>query len=162
MLSFCEHFFLIYYIQPQFSHLIMCDQVTKDWAKAIQREWNLLQKSLPSQFMLIAFLSTFCFLFSPNCHKLQLQRIQRRHQGAYIIITFRILMKLLFHSNLVMLAYYTCSELSILYFILGNIKKCKKSGFLKSCALMPLLTHVMSARLTLKQIIRILNRRIYT
>jgi hypothetical protein len=31
----------------------MCDQTTKEWAKAVQSEWILLQKNLPGQCILI-------------------------------------------------------------------------------------------------------------
>ena len=41
-----------------------------------------------------------------------------------------------------------------------GLRKCKQSGFMKSCAPMPLLTHGMSVWLTLKQIILVLYRRI--
>jgi hypothetical protein len=41
----------------------MCDQVTKDWVKAIQSEWNLLQKNLPGQFMLVTFCQFFVSCF---------------------------------------------------------------------------------------------------
>lgn len=95
----------------------MCDQVTKEWVKAIQSEWNLLQKNLPGQFMLI----TFCQFFISCFHQTATNSSYREFKGdtmvptAYTIITYSILLTILFHSNLVMLAYCTYSELTILY-----------------------------------------------
>jgi hypothetical protein len=52
------------------SHLIVCDQITKDWVKAIQSEWNLLQKKPTWSVYAGYILLRFCFLFLPNYHKL--------------------------------------------------------------------------------------------
>jgi ubiquitin-conjugating enzyme E2 O len=52
------------------SHLIVCDQITKDWVKAIQSQWNLLQKKPTWSVYAGYILLRFCFLFLPNYHKL--------------------------------------------------------------------------------------------
>jgi hypothetical protein len=33
-------------------HLQICEQATKDWTKAIQNEWKLLQRDLPGRYIL--------------------------------------------------------------------------------------------------------------